>query len=359
MTLSSWSGSQVRVADVLAELEALRRPELMPAPARSAVRQKPAFDVRPGDRREPPEAPPTLATRTSVLTLVVVASSRDTLGEAMAGVYELGGRHPARVLGLLPVRDGDSSGSAGVDAEVRLLGGVAEGQAVWFEDVELAVRGEAIHHLDSLIEPFTLADLPVVVWFAGELPRADDPLLRAADVVMVDARVFGDTDCFDVLAELTRRVAVVDLSWHRLQPWRELLAALFEGPHTRPYLAGITSARVAGRTGPRHVLAGWIADRLDLPLSEVHVEPATHVSISLVGTSPVTARRATFDVLRLGDERVVHARAAVDGGPSSEMVVPLPPATPGWGVAAALSHLDRDPVYEQALRSAIAVAARH
>ena len=326
VTLSSWSGAQVRVADVLAELEVLRRPELMPA------------------------------TRTSVLTLVVVASSRDALVEAMAGVYELGGRHPARVLGLLPAA-GD--GSAGLDAEVRLLGGEAEGHAVWFEDVELVVRGDAARHLDSLIEPFTLADLPVVVWFAGELPRVDDPLLRAADVVMVDARTFGDTACFDVIAELTRRVAVVDLSWHRLQPWRELLAALFESPHTRPYLSGITSARVVGRTGPRHILAGWIADRLDLALSEVHVEPATHVSISLVGTSPVTGQQGTFDVLRLSDDRVVHARAAVEGGPSSEMVVPLPPPTAGWGVAAALSHLDRDPVYEHALRSAIAIAHRH
>jgi len=328
VTLSSWSGAQVRVAEVLAELEALRRPELMPA------------------------------TRTSVLTLVVVASSRDALGEAMAGVYELGGRHPARVLCLLPDRSGDGA-SSGLDAEVRLLGGEAEGQAVWFEDVELVVRGEAASHLDSLIEPFTLADLPVVVWFVGELPRVDDPLLRAADVVMVDARTFGDTECFDVLTELARRVAIVDLSWHRLQPWRELLAALFESPHTRPYLPGITSARVVGRTGPRHLLAGWIADRLDLPFSEVHVEPATHVSISLAGTLPATGQHGTFEVLRLSDERVVHTRTAVDGGPSSEMVVPLPPPTAGWGVAAALSHLDRDPVYERALRSAIAVAARH
>jgi glucose-6-phosphate dehydrogenase assembly protein OpcA len=322
VTLSSWSGTGVRVADVLAELDALRRPELR------------------------------AATRTSVLTLVVVARAGDALDDAMAGVYELGGRHPARVLGVL-LADGE-----GLDAEVRLLGGEAEGHALWFEDVELVVRGEVAGHLDSLIEPFTLPDLPVVVWFADELPTTDDPLLRSADVALVDARSFGDTACFEVLDALTRRVTVVDVSWHRLRPWRELLGSLFEGPHLRPYLAAITSARVAGRTGPSHLLAGWIADRLDLARHQVHVEAATHVHMSLAGTSPATGRHATFEVGRDGDERVVRACAAVEGGPSSEMVVPLPPATPGWGVAAAVSHLERDPVYEHALRRAIAIASR-
>jgi glucose-6-phosphate dehydrogenase assembly protein OpcA len=329
--LASWSAEQVRVAEVVDELDALRRPELMPA------------------------------TRTSVLTLVVVASTRAAAQEAMAGVYELGGRHPARVLCLLPA-PGETP--PGVDAEVRLLGGEAEGHALWFEDVELVVRGEAARHLDSLIEPFTLPDLPVVVWFADEVPEIDDPLIGAADVVLVDARSFGDTDCFDLLSQLSRRVPVVDVSWHRLQPWRELLAGLFESPETRPYLRGITSVRVVGRTGPRHLLAGWIAERLDVPLAEVHVEEATHVSISLAGSStgtpPVSpGRRATFDVSRTTDVRVGGARAAIDGGRTAEAVVPLPPATPGWGVAAALSHLDHDPVYEHALRCAIALAARH
>ena len=326
MILASWSGEQVRVAEVLDELAALRRPELVSA------------------------------TRTSVLTLVVVARTHASAQEAMAGVYELGSRHPARMLCLLPAPDGTPPG---VDAEVRLLGGEADGQALWFEDVELVVRGPAAAHLDSLIEPFTLPDLPVVVWFVDQPPSPDDPLLAAADVALVDARAFGDTDCFEALVALARSIPVVDVSWHRLQPWRGLLAGLFESPDTRPYLRGITSARVVGRTGPRHLLAGWVADRLELPLSEVHVEEATHVTVSLAGTSPVTGRPATFEVARTGDERAVRARAAIEGGPTAEAVVPLPPATPGWGVAAALSHLERDPVYEHALQCAIALAARN
>ena len=67
---------------------------------------------------------PMPATRTSVLTLVIVATSQASALRAQAAVHELGGRHPARVLTLL-LQDG-SAGPPGIDAEVRLLGGTAE-----------------------------------------------------------------------------------------------------------------------------------------------------------------------------------------------------------------------------------------
>ncbi|HEX7165437.1 MAG TPA: glucose-6-phosphate dehydrogenase assembly protein OpcA [Acidimicrobiales bacterium] len=326
LTLSVWSEDGVRVADVVAALEDLRRPEPMPA------------------------------TRTSVLTLVVVATRAASADRALAALHELGGRHPARVLTILSDPDAAPS-DAGIDASVRLLGGEADGKEVWFEDVELCVRDDAARHLDSLIEPFTIADLPVVVWFVDGLPADDDPLLAAADVVLVDARDFGDADCFGSLARVTRRRPVVDLSWQRLQPWRELLAGLFEGPDARPFLGDVRSVRVAGRTGPRHLLAGWVADRLRLPSPEVHLVAGEHVSMRVVAVAP-DGRAGTFEVLRRDDERVVRARADLEGGPTSEVVVPLPDATPAWGLATALSRLYRDPVYEHALRAAVALADR-
>lgn len=323
-TLSLWSDESVRVADVLAALEDLRRPEPMPP------------------------------TRTSVLTLVIVASvakGPSAVDEATAALHELGGRHPARVLTLLV--DSADAQEPRIDAEVRLLGGEAEGHPLWFEDVRLWVAGPVVGHLDSLIEPFTLPDLPVVAWFVDGLPAIDDPLLRAADVVMVDARSFGDTRCFGELVALTRRLPVVDLSWQRLQPWRELLGGLFESAQTRPYVRVVRSARVVGRTGPRHLLGGWLADRLSLPSAEVHLDAAEHVSIEL------RADDARFAVERTDDGRVVRAVADLAGGPTAATVVPLPPNTPAWGLAEAFSRLGRDAVYERALRTAIALTDRH
>lgn len=321
--LSSWSEDGVRIGDVLMALEDLRRPEPMPA------------------------------TRTSVLTLVIVASQRASALRAQAAVHELGGRHPARVLTLV-LDPSSPEGPAGIDAEIRLLGGSAEGKELWFEDVELDVRGRAVAHLDSLIEPLTLADLPVAAWFVDDLPALDDPMLSAADVLLVDARELDSVDALGSLVALCgrRAAAVVDLSWTRLRPWRQLLAGLFEGPAFRPFVSAVRRTSVAGRTGPRLLLDGWLADRLELPASARHVEAAEHVAIRL-WCETGDGRRATFSVVREGDVRRVVARAAVDGGPSAESVLQLPEATPAWGLADALSHLEVDPVYERALRSAV------
>jgi glucose-6-phosphate dehydrogenase assembly protein OpcA len=316
LTLSLWSEESVKVGDVLDALEALRKPEPMPP------------------------------TRTSVMTLVVVATDPASAERANAAIHELGGRHPARLLTLLCEPDG-----RGIDAEVRLLGGEAEGHDLWFEDVRLVVRGEAGYHLDSLIEPFTLPDLPVVVWFVDDLPAVGDPLLMAADVLLVDARELGDADCFDTLVALAATRPIVDLSWVRLRPWRELLAGLFEGPDFRPFVGHVRLAEVIGKTGPRHLLGGWVGDRLQLGAGAVHLEPAKHVTIRLFADDGA-GRAATFEVVRQDDERVVRARADVEHGPSAEAILQLPESTPAWGLADALAHLEHDPVYEAALRRA-------
>ncbi len=319
MTLSHWANEGVTVATVLRALEDLRRPEQMPA------------------------------TRTSVLTLCILGRDRGSVDRAKAAVLELGGRHPARVLHL--VLDPESAGGPpGLDAEIRLLGGEAEGHELWFEDVGLVVRGPATEHLDSLIEPLTLADLPVVVWFVDEPPSSADPLLMAADVLVVDSRAFGGLDCFADVSALVGARPVIDLSWIRLRPWRELLAGLFEGPDFRPFVHGVHRIEVIGRTGPRHLLGGWIAERLDLPREAVQLVEGEHVTIRLHAISD--GRSGTFEVTR-GDERRVEARAIIDGGPSSSSVVQLPEATPAWGLADALSHLEHDPVFERALARAL------
>ena len=323
--LSLWSEDGVRVGDVLSALEDLRRPEPMPA------------------------------TRTSVLTLVIVASRRSSAVRAQSAVHELGGRHPARVLTLV-LDPSAAEGAPGIDAEIRLLGGSAEGKELWFEDIELDVHGAVVGHLDSLIEPLTLSDLPVAVWFVDDLPALDDPLLAAADVLLVDARELDDVDALAALVSLCGQKAVVDLSWTRLRPWRLLLAGLFEGPAFRPFVSSVVRTSVAGRTGPRLLLDGWLADRLGLADAVRHVEPSDHVSIRLWCEG--VEGDATFSVVREGDVRRVVARASITGGPSAEAVLQLPESTPAWGLADALSHLEHDEVYERALRRAVASRVR-
>jgi glucose-6-phosphate dehydrogenase assembly protein OpcA len=330
--LGEWQGEQVGVGDVLEALEGLRRGE-----ARTA-------------------------TRTSVLTLIVVAADADDAARAGATVAALGARHPARTLLLFPAPadTADTAEAARINADVQLLCAEVEGADVWSEQVTLTVPDRLHAHLASLIEPFTLPDLPVAVWYVSDLPALADPLLDTADAVLVDTKELGDTAAepereaanviaaFPSVAELTRRHTVVDLSWTRLRPWRELLAGLFEGSAFRPFASQVEAAEVDGKEGPRHLLAGWLASRLHLAPDRFTLQPARHVTLRL------KAGGAEFEVTRSEGERLVRARAEVEGGPHHRDVLPLPDESLPWSLADALTHLERDKVYEQALRAALA-----
>ena len=123
------------------------------------------------------------------------------------------------------------------------------GHPVFFEEVHLHVGGQAASHLASIVGPFVLADLPVVMWFPDVLPDPADPLLRLATALVVDTRVVAPDPAaighsYRTLLELANHQPVVDLSWVRLQPWRELLAGLFEPEHSRPFVQCVRSASV-------------------------------------------------------------------------------------------------------------------
>ena len=316
--LGAWRGEGVRVGEVLEALAELRR----------------------GEQRT--------ATRTAVVNLVMVAGGEHEAEEACAAVHKLGARHPGRSIVLLPDEGG---GPAGIDAEVILHGSEAEGRAVWSEDVRLRVRGPVAGHLDSLIEPLTLPDLPVVVWFVGYAPRPADPLLAPADAVLVDAKDLGGRRAFAALANLGRRHAVVDLSWIRLRPWRELLAGLFEVPAFRPFVSGVRAARVEGKLGPRDLLAGWLASRLDLSPPALQLADGRHLSVRLEADH--AGDQASFVVGRADGERLVRAKAEVAGAPPHEDRLSLADDPLPWSLAEALTNLRRDRVQEAALQAAL------
>jgi glucose-6-phosphate dehydrogenase assembly protein OpcA len=313
--LASWQGEGVRVSAVLDALDRMRH----------------------GEQRT--------ATRTSVVNLVVVATDDDEERRAREATLRLGNRHPGRTV-VVRCADPDRADSR-IDAHVVLQGSEAEGVDIWWEEVRLHVTGPAARHLDSLVEPLTLPDIPTAVWFVGRLPQPGDPLLGAADIVLVDTKE-APTE-FAAVAELVRRYPVVDLTWIRLQPWRRLLASLFDGAVYRPFVRNVATAEVAGKAGPRRLLGGWLAERLDLLPAAITLPEDRHVSIALAAS--VHGRAGTFTVARRPGERVVRASAVVDDGPSHEDVLSLPDESLPWSLGEALTHLGRDRGYERALQS--------
>jgi glucose-6-phosphate dehydrogenase assembly protein OpcA len=231
---------------------------------------------------------------------------------------------------------------------------------VFFEEVRLRIGGQAASHLSSIASPFVLADLPVLVWAPGQVPDPADPLLRLATAVVVDTRYVGPAPSdiahsYRALLELANHQPVVDLSWVRLQPWRELLAGLFEPEPSRPFVAHVTSAAVKGKPGPRHMLGGWLMAQLDLRAREVQLADAKHVDITL--SAERGEDRGRFQVSRDEGTRAVWAQAELSNGMSHSQALPLPDDSLTSALASAISNLQADRVWERALASAAALAS--
>jgi glucose-6-phosphate dehydrogenase assembly protein OpcA len=171
-----------------------------------------------------------------------------------------------------------------------------------------------------------------------------------AGTVVVDSKEAGGPSTFDRLLELSRLRAVVDLSWERLLPWREMLAGMFEGAAFRPFVTGVTSVAVSGKPGPRHLLGGWISSRLGLPPDAVELSDARHVSLRL--RCEHRGAKASFEAVRTEGERLVRGRAVIEGGPRNQEMLPLPADSLSWFLAKALTHLEPDPTWREAVEAA-------
>ncbi len=237
-----------------------------------------------------PDGERTVAARTSVLNLVVVARSPE-LGELAAATLAAGtGRHPSRTLILVPT---DADGPSWLRADVKAYcmvprAGAAETCA---EQVYVAAGGDTGRHLGAIVAPLLVHDLPVTVWWPGDPPFGSDlamALVATADRLVVDgSRWTGDgLDRLVALAGLARpSFPISDFALMRQERWREAVASVFDRPEFLPYLRSIRRIAVTYAThGGANVEAAtnlvkpiyhvaWLASRLDLrvarPLARV------------------------------------------------------------------------------------------
>jgi len=314
-TLGSWAADGVTVGEVERALTDLRRHEQQ------------------------------AAVRTGVLTLGCVVPDQATADQALETVAELGPRRPART--LIVITDEDES-AAGIDATASVEVVEIDGRAVCHELVVLRVRGRARYHVDSIIRPLTLPDLPVFIWVPAEVPTLGDPMLGICDRLLVDTRAVADPEkALPQVMKLMRQVPVTDLSWVRLAPWRQLLSGLFQGRTNQPFLKGVDHASVAGNFAPRHMMAGWISARIGLAPGAVTLEEATHLAIHLTATAG--GRQGTFSVRRPADDRVLVAEVAVESGPSWSQTLRMRDRWPARALAEALTRTGADDIYREAV----------
>jgi glucose-6-phosphate dehydrogenase assembly protein OpcA len=269
-----------------------------------------------------------LVTMGRVGTLIIKSDNESLLEESIEAANAASHEHPTRVLA---VTAGDTdAGDPRLDTQVRVGGDAGAGEVV-----VLRLSGPLAEHAGSVVIPFLLPDIPVVVWWPDIAPAvpAQDPLGKLAIRRITDA-----TNAEDPLSAIKSRLpgytpGDTDLAWARITYWRALLtSALDQRPHEP-----INSALVSGlQNEPAiDVMAGWLASRIDGPVRR------------LVGDLKVELERdsETIGLSRPQD----GATATLSRTAKPDALVPLARRETRECLAEDMRRLDADEIYHAAL----------
>ncbi len=245
-----------------------------------------------------------VAARTSVMNLVVIAR-RPEVGERCAATIEdLTGRHPSRTLIVSPA---DPDGPSWLDAQIQAHCVLPRenAPATCAETIYLNCGGESGRHLDAIVAPLLIHDLPVTVWWPDEPPFGTEPandVFAMADRLVVDGSTWHGTGLGQIrqLAALQERqpIAISDFALVRQSRWREAIASIFDIPDFLPYLRHLRRISVTygvrdeGAVETTNVVkpvyhVAWLASRLGM-----HVKQPLAPVVSPIKRAPARHGRA-------------------------------------------------------------------
>ena len=254
--------------------------------------------------------------RTSVMTHIAWVPKR-WVGAAENVLAGLAERHPSRTIVLLP----ESGRGDALEGDVEIdCYPVGAGRSICTETIRIHLSGEKLRAPASIVQPLLISDLPVFLRWRGEPEWGGDAftqLIDVADRLIVDSTEWENVPApYARLAEIFDRTAASDIAWARTSRWRNQLATLW------PEIADVQRIRVIGTIAQGNLLAGWLRSRLSH-----HVELEVEEEDRLVGVE-------------------------VDG-----RATPFPPGAPPDPADVLSDELDRfgrDPIYEAAVRAAVA-----
>src|SRR5574341_255903 len=246
--------------------------------------------------------------RATTHNLIVVSADQALTSQTTDRVIKLTAARPGRVV-LVDVEPGTEER---LDAWVSIYCRPSGDRQVCGELITLAVRGALRDAVDTTVVSLLAPDLPVYLWWTGELASDDilfRRLVRSAGRVLVDSGDFSNgAEALDLLETLPQALRLGDLNWARITPWRRMLSRLWEAPGIADAFNDLRTVNIVytdGQHGDRSerglLLTGWLADRLGWTLTEARRQ----------GTDYFTRwRRPSGD-----REVVVEQRARQDGSP--------------------------------------------
>jgi glucose-6-phosphate dehydrogenase assembly protein OpcA len=278
-----------------------------------------------------------------VLNLVVVLD-RAWKGEIANRLERVGRYHASRTV-LCAVEEGrtELDALAVMSYHRRSAGGMG----VMYETIEIDLGPSHLSHLDTVIDPVVVSELPTMLWSPHGHDEAVESLRGMVDVILLDSDQLCEhpADSLARTAQLLESAYVVDLAWLRTTPWRERLASSFDPPIRRRRLQELKGLSV------RHKPSSEASALLMAGEVEIRLEPSEQDAPGLVGVTVSCADEFSLSLDRGQGGLSAHQRRS-DGERDWQILGASrgEGGILGEGVRQALL---RDPTYSPALDAAI------
>ncbi len=319
--------------------------------------------------------------RIELMTLVALVSEPELLGRAQEVLGNVVRTHPSRTIAVVWKNGSTPSITADVALHRLTAGGAAFGDAILLE-----ATGAAREWLPENVRRFILPDLPVCVWWVGDLPDFDclfERMVVGADLVVVNSAEMDLRDLQKLSAVASRpseSYAIADLAWIRLRSLQDLVARFFDDDAGCRCLSSV--ARIAiDFAPPAHddvastqagLLFGWMAHALSLPLGSVAWSRADSWAEAKLGSVAARFERrprgdvppgsvlkvaiesadARFEVERQAEPQIFRWAREIPEGATPAQMLRLGMHDETTLLERALGSPKRDPLLEVSLRAA-------
>ncbi|MFM8982049.1 MAG: glucose-6-phosphate dehydrogenase assembly protein OpcA [Spartobacteria bacterium] len=247
------------------------------------------------------------------------------------------------------------------------------------EQITFRLDGESAHALPNIVFSHLDSDLPLCLWWQGELPEPLNETLWAwVDRLIYDSAVWKNpTHEFSMLRHLSagkrKGTILCDLNCTRLQPWRYALASLFDHAAAFPKLARVESIEIDlnhhnSRTSAL-LLLGWFACQLNWTASESDNEFLTADGRKVAFTirengshgrnsALIRCEGAEFELLLEAESDFFEAAIRIPGTVESRQILPATRRNTTDTLLAELSRAGRHPLYTKSLEKIFPLLVR-
>ncbi|MEN9468935.1 MAG: hypothetical protein RL630_668 [Verrucomicrobiota bacterium] len=315
-------------------------------------------------------------TRASLINFVIHTGDPASLAADTEIISTIAAKHACRAI-LIFSNPGapESSAQAWINAHCHQTG--KGDRQLCSEQITFRLDGESAHALPNIVFSHLDSDLPLCLWWQGDLPEPlDDTLWAWVDRLIYDSAEWTNPmHQFSMVRHLTagrKGTVLCDLNWTRLQPWRYALASLFDHAAAFPKLAKVESVEIDLNHNSRTsalLLLGWFACQLGWTAngsaSEFLTADSRRVAFRIGentnhgrNAALIRCDEAEFELALGVDSDFFEAAIRISGVSESRQILPAPRRNMTDTLLAELSRAGRHPLYTKSLEKILPLLGR-